>query len=192
VCTRLSVVKPARLQQWSAVNLHRPRQPSQRSPGCTGLSGAPSDCSVCPVINGRQRSTSPGKETNLWLCSVRCAPDSPVHPRTDDNQCLPKWRSNDSLVPWGYKGSPRRMELLPRHPLSTLQLWIFVTTLLTCKRDIWACSWTVTLSFCFVHYLFSLVCVLLLWCALVCVSTPILTPILIVIICVRRERLQFM
>jgi hypothetical protein len=36
-----------------------------------------------------------------------------------------------------------------------------------------------------------LVCVLLLHCALVCVSTPLLTPDLIVIICVRRERLQF-
>ena len=41
----------------------------------------------------------------------------------------------------------------------------------------------------FVRSLFSLVCVLLLRCALVCVSTPILTPILFVVNCVRRERL---
>jgi hypothetical protein len=39
--------------------------------------------------------------------------------------------------------------------------------------------------------LFTCVCVLSLRCALVCVSTPILTPILFVINCVRRERLQF-
>jgi hypothetical protein len=38
--------------------------------------------------------------------------------------------------------------------------------------------------------LFLLVCVLLLRCALVCVSTPILTLILFVINCVRCERLQ--
>jgi hypothetical protein len=42
-----------------------------------------------------------------------------------------------------------------------------------------------------VLYLFLLVCVLLLRCALMCVSTALLTPNLIVIICVRRERLQF-
>jgi hypothetical protein len=37
-----------------------------------------------------------------------------------------------------------------------------------------------------------LVCVLLLHCALVCFSTPLLTPDLIVIICVRLEGLQSM
>jgi hypothetical protein len=36
-----------------------------------------------------------------------------------------------------------------------------------------------------------LLCVLLLQCALLCVFTPLLTSVLIVIICVRRERLQF-
>jgi hypothetical protein len=36
-----------------------------------------------------------------------------------------------------------------------------------------------------------LMCVLLLRCALVCVSTPLLTLVLIVIIFVRHERLQF-
>jgi hypothetical protein len=41
-------------------------------------------------------------------------------------------------------------------------------------------------------YALSFVCVLLLFCALVCVSTSLLTPDLIVIICVRREKLQFM
>jgi hypothetical protein len=49
----------------------------------------------------------------------------------------------------------------------------------------------VTLSFQFVC---SLLC-LCVWCCcncdLVCVSTPLLTPELIVINCVRRERLQF-
>jgi hypothetical protein len=45
--------------------------------------------------------------------------------------------------------------------------------------------------FCFMRSLFSLVCMLLLLCALVCISTPIVTLILFVISCVRRERLQF-
>jgi hypothetical protein len=49
----------------------------------------------------------------------------------------------------------------------------------------------VTLSLRFVHSLFSLVCVLLLRCALVCVYTSILTLILFVINCIRHESLQF-
>jgi hypothetical protein len=52
------------------------------APDClvyTELSGVPSD----------QRSASLGKESNRLLCSVRCAPDNPVHPRTEGNQDLP-------------------------------------------------------------------------------------------------------
>lgn len=62
--------------------------------------------------------------------------------------------------------------------------------LLICWREISVRSWAVTLSFWFVRSLLCL-CVLLLHCALVCVSTPLLTPHLIVIICVRLEGLQY-
>jgi hypothetical protein len=53
VCTRLSDVPVACLANDRPLNLRRTRQPGQRSSGRTGLSGAPPDCPVCQVINGR-------------------------------------------------------------------------------------------------------------------------------------------
>jgi hypothetical protein len=58
----------------------RPRQSNQRSPGCIGLSGVPSD----------QRSTRLNKEGDRLMSSVRCTPVNPVHPRTEGNHGLPK------------------------------------------------------------------------------------------------------
>jgi hypothetical protein len=87
---------------------------SPNCPMCTGLSGAPaarltngrraisaghvsqandhqvaSDCLVCQVAEGWQRSASPGKEGNHLLFTVQCASDSPVHTQTGKADCLP-------------------------------------------------------------------------------------------------------
>jgi hypothetical protein len=143
----------------------------------TRVSGVQSDQRLATV-----GFTTEGK--NQLLYSVQCAPDSLMQPGPKQPGPF-KWRPNGSLVCWGYKRTPRRMELLPKCSLSKLELRIFVTTLLFCYREIWARYWDVTLLLCFVRSLFSLVCVLLLRCDLMCVYTPILTLIVFVINCVR-------
>jgi hypothetical protein len=92
-----------------------PRQPSQWSPGRTGLSGAPPDYSVCHGANGSQQSVPPGKERNCVLFIVWCAPDSPVHPWTEGNQGLLNKEKMAPLAFGAIKGAPRCMEQLPKH-----------------------------------------------------------------------------
>jgi hypothetical protein len=55
------------------------------------------------------------------LFTVRCAPDSPVHPRTEGNQCLPNRALTAPRSLGAIKGTPRRMELNTKHPLNILQ-----------------------------------------------------------------------
>jgi hypothetical protein len=120
-------------------------------------------------------------------CSV-CTRQSyaPVNRR----QLVPsKWRSNDSLVPWGYKRTPRRMELLHRYTLSILQLWDSATTLLFHYIEIWARSWGVTPLFWCLRSFLDLYVLLLRLNSFVCLYS-LLTLVLIKIICVRHERLQ--
>jgi hypothetical protein len=83
------------------------------------------------------------------------------------------------------------MEQLPKHHKSVLQLWNSATTLLICYREIPAHSWAVTLSFWFLRSLLCLCAWCCYNCAFVCISTFRITPDLIVINYVRRERLQF-
>jgi hypothetical protein len=60
VCTVLFGVAAECLASGRLRNLHRTRQPGQRSLDCTGLSGAPPDSPVCGVTNDRQSSASLG------------------------------------------------------------------------------------------------------------------------------------
>jgi hypothetical protein len=96
-------VAAERLANGRPRNQRRPHQPGRRSPGCTGLSGAPSNFLVCRVTNGRLRQK---RKKNRLLCSVRCVPESPVHPRTKSNQGLQNEDQTTLLVPWGYKKTP--------------------------------------------------------------------------------------
>jgi hypothetical protein len=57
------------------------------------------------------------KERNHALFTVRCAPDNPVHPRTEGNQRLPNEDQTAHLALGAIKGPPRRMEQLRRHTL---------------------------------------------------------------------------
>jgi hypothetical protein len=95
----------------------------QDAPNCPmhhRLSGVPSD----------QRSILLGKETNQLLCSVWCAPDIPMHPRIEGNQCLPNEDQTTPLSLGAIKGPPRRMEL------STQALFEHTTTLNLCDHAI--------------------------------------------------------
>jgi hypothetical protein len=119
-----------------------------------------------------------------------CAFNSPVHPRIEGNQRLPNGTPMAPRPLGAIKGTPRRMEQYTKHSKSTLQLWNFATTPSKCLREIWALFSVITLSLC--CWLCSLhLCVCCCCVLLMCVySTPSLTSVLIVITCVRRERLQ--
>jgi hypothetical protein len=99
------------------------------------------DCPVCHGVggcNGRrlQRSASPNKEGIHTLLTVRCAPDSPVHPRTEGNNGLPNGAPTTPRSLEAIKGTPWRMELHTKHSLNILQRRDFAKThLVYCDRD---------------------------------------------------------
>jgi hypothetical protein len=106
--------------------------------GCTGLSGVPLDCSVCQATKGVWRSARSWKEKKRWLFSVRCAPDSPVHPRTQGNPELPNEEPSTPRLLGAIKGTLRSMEHVSKHTLSTIQLRDSATTPPKWSREIWA------------------------------------------------------
>jgi hypothetical protein len=105
----------------------------QRLPGCTGLPGTPPDYPVCQVANGRLHQ----RRIRISYCAVsgvyrivRCT-------RGQKATSAFQMKIKRFLLSLGaIKGPPKRMELLPKHSLSTLQLWLLTTTLLFCKRDL--------------------------------------------------------
>jgi hypothetical protein len=115
VCTGLSDVSVTRLANGRQLDQWMPRVSSQRSPGRTGLSGAPPDCPVCHGVNGWQQSPWTKKERNQCLFTVQCAPDCPVHPRTEGNQFLPIEEQTTPLALGAIKGPPWRMEQYTKH-----------------------------------------------------------------------------
>jgi hypothetical protein len=75
-------------------------------------------------------------ERNHAQFIVRCAPDSPVDPRTEGNQSLPKKEETTLLALRAIKGPPpRRMLLLPKHTKSTPKLRFNATMLSTPSRE---------------------------------------------------------
>jgi hypothetical protein len=97
--TRPSIVLAARLANGRPRDQWAPHVPSQLSPDCTELSGAPPYCPMCmelEVDNGRLHQIRKG----IAHCSLSGAP-------SDRRQLEPsKWRSNGSFGPWGYKRGP--------------------------------------------------------------------------------------
>ena len=78
---------------------------------------------TCPVrqrLPDLQRSTALFKEGNRAPDSVRCAPDCPVRPKTEDKDGLPDLFSTAPSCLGAIKGTPRRMEETTKHPLSIL------------------------------------------------------------------------
>jgi hypothetical protein len=62
------------------------------------------------------------------LFTVWCAPDSPVHPRTEGNQSLPNRALTTSKSLGAIKGTPSRMEQYTKHPLNILHRLDFAST----------------------------------------------------------------
>jgi hypothetical protein len=129
-CTALCGMPATRLTNGRSCYLRRPYQLNQQPPGHTRLSSVPSDCPVCQRANCWQRSARLIKEGNRWLCSVRCAPDSLVHPHTEGNQGLPNGVPTAPMSLRVIKGSLRRLGAIHKHTLSILQLRDSATTLL--------------------------------------------------------------
>jgi hypothetical protein len=81
------------------------------------------------------------------LFTVRCAPDSPVHPWTEGNNGLPNGALTASSCLGAIKGTPRRMEQHTKPPLNILRCLDFAGThsvhriwdLITCLRCV-VCS----------------------------------------------------
>jgi hypothetical protein len=107
-------------------------RPRQRSVDRTGHVRCAPDCSVCQARWDGQRFARALKERNRALLDVRCAPDSPVHPRTEGNQGLPNEGATAPLALGAINRAPMRLYQIHKHTLSTLQLRDSATTLLNC------------------------------------------------------------
>jgi hypothetical protein len=93
---------------------------------CTGRPGATHWMVRCP------QNRKPANHAILCRCTVRCAPDSPVHPRTKGNQTLPNGALTAPRYLRAIKGTSRRMEHYTKNALNilrhrdtaiTLELW---------------------------------------------------------------------
>jgi hypothetical protein len=173
------------------------------------MSGAPDEQRLFARANSRSRdqpATLAGTDREGWPDMSHVPLDSPVpiSKRKAVNQVI-RWPlhsgcsvrhgatelsgapTSTALRPLGaIKGTPRRMEQNTKHILSALQLQDSVTTPPKCSKEIWVhfpSRYSVVLS------LHSLICIYACCCPLCAYSIPSLTPILIVITCVRRERL---
>jgi hypothetical protein len=89
----------------------------QRSSGAPDNSVPPPDGPV-PPRTGNQPIMRFCAHT---LFTVRCAPDSPVHPRTEGNQGLLNGAPTAPRSLGAIKRTPRRMELYTKQSLNILQ-----------------------------------------------------------------------
>jgi hypothetical protein len=120
-CTGLSGEPMVAYANGRPRNIRATRGLLQRSAGapdcpvCTGLSGAP----VSPV---EQRLDMPNLEGDRAPDRLQDrsggAPDCPVRHSTEGRNCLPSWSPTAPSYLGAIKGTPRRMEELPKHSLS--------------------------------------------------------------------------
>jgi hypothetical protein len=106
--------------QRSAARSVQDTWPSQRSGGCTGLSGVHRTVSGAPTAPRRQRSASPNKERDPHRTVSGGTPDCPVRQATEGKNCLPGLLSTAPSCLGAIKGTPRCMEEIHKHSLSTL------------------------------------------------------------------------
>jgi hypothetical protein len=100
----------------------------------TGQSGALHRIVQCPPEAETSQSGDSLSRLARVQFAVRCAPESPVHPRTEGNLGLPNGAPS-SL--WAIKGTPRRMEHYTKPPLNILQRLDFASThSFHCERDL--------------------------------------------------------
>jgi hypothetical protein len=91
----------------------------QRSAGGTGLSGVHQTVSGAPTGSELQRSDAPDLEGDRTPDSYR---DCPVHHPTEGKFGLPSWPPTAPSCLGAIKGTPKRIEELPKHSLSILRL----------------------------------------------------------------------
>jgi hypothetical protein len=75
----------------------------------------------CPIKKETNQSGDSLPHPVLVLFTVRCAPDSPVHPRTEGKNCLPNGAPTAPSCLGARKGTPRRMEQYTKPPLNILR-----------------------------------------------------------------------
>jgi hypothetical protein len=96
----------------------------ERAPDCPVCTGQCPVCTgQCPVrqrLQGYQRSASPNKEENPHRTVSGGAPDCPVRQATQGKNCLLRLLSMAPSCLGAIKGTPRRMEEITKHSLSTL------------------------------------------------------------------------
>jgi hypothetical protein len=117
---------------------------SQRSPAQRSAAQSAGDARPTPTVGWGLRTVwcanQPGVATvgcarigrrsctghEQWLSGG--APDCPVHHPTEGKNCLPCWLPTAPSCLGAIKGTPRRMEKLPKHSLSNLILPHSVST----------------------------------------------------------------
>jgi hypothetical protein len=108
---------------------------------CTGLSGVHWTVSGAPISPEEQRSDMPDLEGDRAPDCLQDlsggAPDCPVRHSTEGKICLPCWPPTAPSCLGAIKGTPRRMEKIPKHSLSILKHPDSAPThLLRCVRDL--------------------------------------------------------
>jgi hypothetical protein len=131
----------------------------------TGQSGAPR------TGNQPTRGSLPRPARTLF--TVRCAPDDPVHPRSEGNRSLPNGASIAPSSLGSINGTPRRIEQHTKHPLNILQRETSQTRIWFIVIEIRALLWVVTLMCYFVCSFLSCVHVVAATLALGCVYIPL-------------------
>jgi hypothetical protein len=123
----------------------------------------------CPL----EAKTSQSRDSLLSLActlfTVRCAPDSPVHPRTEGNHSLPNRAPTAPSSLGAIKGTPRRTEHNTKHLLNILQCQDFTnihlvhsdrdsSTSLSCNSAVLFCVLILVLCVCCCYNSRSCVC----------------------------------
>jgi hypothetical protein len=130
----------------------------------TGRSGAPPGRYGAPK-RGNQSIT---RFSVVVLCSVRCAPDNPVHPWTEGKQGLPNGAPTAPSSLGAIKGTQGAWSTTPSTHWTSYNAETSQSRHCFIEIEIWARLWVVTLLCCFVCSCLGL-CVLLLQIMFLCV-----------------------
>jgi hypothetical protein len=82
----------------------------------------------CPIEKETIESGDSLSRHVLVLFTVRCAPDSPMHPRTEGKNCLPNGAPKAPSYLGAIKKTPRHMEQYTKPPLTILKCLDSVST----------------------------------------------------------------
>jgi hypothetical protein len=146
----------------------------------------------CPPEQESNQSEDSSPVPSHTLFTIRCAPDSPVYPRTEGNQSLPNGAPTPPRSLGAIKGTPRCMEHYTKHHLNILQRCDSANThLVHCDRDSsTSLSYNSDVLFCVLVLVLCACCYCNSRYCLCFYSSLLLCSFKIN--CVRRERLQIL